>query len=433
MIRSRMLVVTLVAVFLAAAAWSADTPGGWSDGLPRALPEEVGLSQERLDRIGAVMERYIEEGRIAGAIGLVSRRGKVAYFETFGNQDVEAGTPMAPDAIFRIYSMSKAVTSVAVMILHEEHGFSLNTAASHWLPELAAMDVAVDRTDPASGQRKYSIVPAKSDMTVRDLLTHTSGLSYAGPRDARRQSIFEKLGVRDRDQTLEEFVQRIAQAPLHNHPGEVWQYGYSMDVLGRLVEVISGDPFDVFLEERVFAPLRMKDTAFSVPAGQENRLAVLYSPIEDRTLRRSTSAAQDSYLRPAKLLYGGAGLVSTTEDYLRLCQMLLNGGELGGVRILGRKSVELMSSDHIGDIPRVGSLSGEGNGFGLTFRVNLSPGLNGALGSVGEYSWGGAAGTRFWIDPAEEMVTLFMVQILPYRGLPYGTEFKNLVYQAIVD
>ena len=401
--------------------------------LPSASPAAVGLSSERLDRITKVMNEAVEDGRMAGGIGLIARKGKVAYFETYGDQDRENDIAMKKDAIFRIYSMSKAVTGVAVMILYEEEGFPLSTPVKRWLPELGDLQVAVDRTDLETGERVFRLEPTHRDMTVRDLLTHTSGISYGGPVDARGQRYYQQFNARERDIDLEELTKRLGKAPLHNHPGTVWQYGLSMDVLGRLVEVISGRTFDVFLEQRIFEPLGMVDTAFFVPSDKKERLAVLYTPDGDGPVKRSTAPPQDSYHTKPSIFFGGAGLVSTTADYLRLTQMLLNGGELDGTRILGRKTVELMSADHIGDLPRVGGLIADHDGFGLTFRVNTSPGLSGALGSVGEYSWGGAAGTRFWIDPAEEMVTLFMVQILPHTGITLGTEFKNLAYQAIVD
>ena len=401
--------------------------------VPSASPETLGLSTERLARITEVMNQAVEDGRMAGGIGLIARRGKVAYFETYGHQDREGELAMEKDAIFRIYSMSKAVTGVAVAILYEEHGFPLSTPVKRWLPELDDMKVAVDRMDPDTGERLFRLEPARRDITVRDLLTHTAGISYGGPKDARGKSFYQEAGVREPGIDLEEFTKRLGTAPLHNHPGTVWQYGLSMDVLGRLVEVISGQTFDVFLEERIFAPLGMVDTAFFVPAGKEDRLTVLYSPADEGAVKRSSAPPQTSYLTKPSIFYGGAGLVSTTKDYFRLTQMLLNYGELDGVRILGRKTVELLSADHIGALPRVGNLIAPHDGFGLTFRVNTSPGLSGALGSAGEYSWGGAAGTRFWIDPEEEMVTLFMVQILPHTGITLGTEFKNLAYQAIVD
>ena len=270
-------------------------------------------------------------------------------------------------------------------------------------------------------------------MSVRDLLTHSSGLSYEGPRDARGERLYQKLGIdaSSNDLTLADLVRKIGEAPLHDQPGTVWRYGLSIDVLGRLVEVMSGQPFDEFLESRIFQPLRMRDTAFWVPAEKKSRLTAIYTRGDDGKLRPYANPPRD-YLSKPKLASGGGGLASTTRDYLRFVQMLLDGGELGGRRLLSRKTVELMASDAIGDQPRAGNL-GPGDGFGLTFRVNESPGRNGALGSAGEYSWGGAAGTRFWIDPKEDMVTIFMIQILPHEGLTYGSEFKTLAYQSIVD
>jgi CubicO group peptidase (beta-lactamase class C family) len=423
------LAVLVVSLLVAAAPLAAaDQP----QSLATALPEDVGLSSERLARIGEVMDGYVEAGAIPGAIGVVARRGKIAYFETFGFADRESKKPMAKDTLFRMYSMTKAVTGVAVMILHEEAGFSLTTPVSRWLPELKNLQVAVESVDAATGDRRYRLEPAARELTVADLLRHTDGLSYAGPFDEKGERAYEKLGVGSQDQTLEEFVAKLAKAPLHDHPGTVFRYGYGMDVLGRLVEVISGQRYDRFLEERIFRPLGMGDTAFYAPAAKKERLATLYAPSEDGGIKRSLAPAQTSFLSEPKIFWGGAGLVSTAMDYLRFSLMLLNGGELEGVRLLSRKSVELMASDHLGDLPRVGLL-GEGDGFGFTFRVNLSPGKNGALGSVGEYGWGGAAGTRFFIDPQEEMVTLFFIQILPHQTLTYGSELKNLVYQSIVD
>ncbi len=432
------LVVAVVVAAMAAAPALAATPAlAAADAtLTVTRPEQVGLSSERLARIDAAMNAYIEAGKIAGATGLVARRGEIAYFNTYGYRDLESKEPMPEDALFRIYSMSKAVTGVAVMILHEKYGFPLRTPASRWIPALGDHEVAVWSVDPATGDPSLELVPSNRDMTVQDLLTHTAGISYGGPRNARGGSWYAELGVGSRDQTLEEFTNKLGQAPLHNHPGTVWRYGYGMDVLGRLVEVISGRTFDVFLEEEIFAPLGMKDTAFFVRPGTEDRLAVLYTPdreADDGTITRSNAPPQNSYLTKPKIFYGGAGLVSTTTDYFRMIQMLLDGGRHEGGQMLSRKSVELLSSDHIGDMPRVGQLLGPGDGFGLTFRVNRSPGMNGTNGSVGEYSWGGAAGTRFWIDPEEEMVGVFMIQILPHAGLTYGTEFRNLAYQAIVD
>ena len=406
---------------------------GNGKGLRMGTPEEAGLSKERLDRIGRTMQQHIAAGRVAGAIGLIARRGKIGYFETYGMMDKEAGKPMRKDAIFRIYSMTKAVTGVATMILYEENKFSLNDPVSKYLPELGAMKVAVDKKDQETGKRTYFVVPAEREMTIRDLLRHTSGLNYQGPRDEKGDLMYPRLGVNRADITIEEAVKRMGKAPLVHHPGTVWDYSLSIDVLGRLIEVTSGKPLDQFFEERIFKPLGMVDTGFHVPESKWDRLTALYTPNEDRTIKRHPGPPQESYKKPAVLLLGGAGLVSTAMDYARFIQMLLDGGELDGARILSRKSVELMSCDHLGDLPRTGILLPQGYGFGLTFAVNLGPGKTGNIGSTGEYNWGGAAGTRFWIDPKEEMIGIFLVQILPHTNLTYRGEFKQLAYQAIAD
>ena len=423
----RLLITLLLFTSLAMAL-----PGN-GKGLRMGTPEEAGLSKERLDRIGRTMQQHIAAGRVAGAIGLIARRGKIGYFETYGMMDKEAGKPMRKDAIFRIYSMTKAVTGVATMILYEENKFSLNDPVSKYLPELGAMKVAVDKKDQETGKRTYFVVPAEREITIRDLLRHTSGLNYQGPRDEKGDLMYPRLGVNRADITIEEAVKRMGKAPLVHQPGTVWDYSLSIDVLGRLIEVTSGKPLDQFFEERIFKPLGMVDTGFHVPESKWDRLTALYTPNEDRTIKRHPGPPQESYKKPAVLLLGGAGLVSTAMDYARFIQMLLDGGELDGARILSRKSVELMSCDHLGDLPRTGILLPPGYGFGLTFAVNLGPGKTGNIGSTGEYNWGGAAGTRFWIDPKEEMIGIFLVQILPHTNLTYGSEFKQLAYQAIAD
>jgi CubicO group peptidase (beta-lactamase class C family) len=295
------------------------------------------------------------------------------------------------------------------------------------------MQVAVEGVDPKTGEHTYRLEPTRRDITVHDLLTHSSGLSYDGPRDAHGELVYKKLGIDASagDITLADLIGRIAKAPLHDQPGTTWRYGLSIDVLGRLVEVISGQPLDEFFSQRILQPLHMRDTAFWVPPEKKDSLAAIYKLEPDGKLIDYPNPPRDFFSQP-KLLSGGGGLVSTARDYVRFAQMLLDGGELGGRRLLSRKTVELMSSDAIGDEPRAGNL-GPGDGFGLTFRVNLNPGRNGALGSAGEFGWAGAAGTRFWIDPKEDMVTVFMIQILPHDRLTYGGEFKTLAYQAIAD
>ena len=400
--------------------------------LQTVSPERIGLSAERLDRIDRVMEEYVAAGRMSGAIGLIARQGQIGYFQTWGYMDKEAGTKMSKDAIFQMYSMTKAVTGVATMILFEEGHYFLNDPVSKYLPELGGLDVAIEETDPSTGKRVVYTVPSKQDMTIRDLLRHTSGLSYRGARAADGKHFYDQVGV-EKAKTLKDMIKRIAKVPLEHQPGTTWHYGYSNDVLARLVEVVSGMPVDRFFQERIFGPLKMVDTGFHVPKEKWDRLAVLYTPNDDGTVRRSTEPPQERYKYPPTKLQGGTGLVSTTTDYFRFCAMLANGGEFDGVRILSRKSVELMRADHLGDIPSVGGTLAPGYGFGLTFAVNRGPGETGVIGSKGTYRWGGAAGTRFWIDPKEAMIGVYMVQILPHTGLTYGHEFKRLAYQAIVD
>ena len=393
-------------------------------------PEQIGLSTKRLARIDRVMRGHVDADRMVGGIGLIARRGKIGYFQTWGQMDKENSKPMRKDAIFRMYSMTKAVTGVATMILLEEGHFFLDDPVSKFLPELGGLEVAVDETDAQTGKRVFYTTPSRRDITIQDLLRHTSGLSYRGPRDADGELFFRKADVSG-SKTIEEMIKRIAKAPLLHQPGTTYRYGYSTDVLARLVEVVSGTPVNQFFEERIFEPLKMATTGYHVPEGDWDRFTTLYAPNKDKTLRRSTSPAQDKHKKPTTLFQGGDGLVSTTMDYARFCQMLANNGELDGARILSRKSVELMSADHLSHMPQVGNMPGWG--YGLTFAVNRGPGKTGRLGSKGEYRWGGAAGTRFWIDPAEEMIGVFMVQILPHSGLTYGDEFKRLAYQAIAD
>lgn len=393
--------------------------------LPTATPEQIGLSHERLNRINNLMREHVEAGRLAGASGLIARNGKVAFRETWGE--------MKADSIVRMYSMTKAVTGVAAMILYEEGRFSLTDPLSKYLPEFSHMRVAHESFD-ASGKRTYYTVPAERPITVRDLFRHTTGLDYAGPKDENGEAAYKKLemsgGAPQVTFDLAEAVKRLATAPLNDQPGTMFRYGYSIDVLGRLVEVVSGKTLDRFFEDRIFTPLGMKDTAFFVPEEKWNRLAVLYAPKQGGGLQRFAGGAQESFKKKPALLLGGAGLTSTLDDYARFCMMLVNGGELDGVRILSRKSVELMRSDHLGNLGRAGLLS-EGEGFGLTFAVNLGPGKNPSVGSQGEYHWGGAAGTAFWIDPQEHMIGVFLMQVLPPTNIPAGEQFKRMAYLAL--
>jgi CubicO group peptidase (beta-lactamase class C family) len=395
-------------------------------GLPTAAPEQAGLSHERLDRINGIMREHIAQGRLNGASGLIARNGKVVFKETWGEYK--------PDTIVRMYSMTKAVTGVAAMILYEEGRFNLNDPVSKYLPEFSKMRVGHESFD-ATGRRTYYTVPAERPITVRDLFRHTTGLDYAGPKDETGENVYKKIemmgGAPLVPFDLAEAVRRLASVPLNDQPGTMFRYGYSIDVLGRLVEVLSGKTLDQFFAERIFQPLGMTDSGFFVPEEKWKRLAVLYAPKRGGGgIQPSTSPAQESFKKKPALLLGGAGLVSTLDDYSRFCMMLVNEGQLDGVRILSRKSVELMHSDDLGNLPRAGVLP-DGYGFGLTFAVNLGPGKVGSVGSAGEYWWAGAAGTNFWIDPKEHMIGVFLINVLPPTDIPAADQFKRMAYLAL--
>ncbi len=399
----------------------------WGQGFPTVKPEEVGLSSERLERITVAMQQHIDDKELAGVVGLIARRGKIAYFETLGMRDREAARPMEEDTLFRIYSMTKPITSVAVMMLYEEGRFYLGDEVSKYIPALANLDVMMESTDPETGEKSFRLKPSEKDMTVQDLLRHTSGLTYGIFGSTKVDEMYKKAGIADG--TVEDMVEKLGILPLMHEPGTEWHYSVSTDVLGRLVEVLSGVSFDQFLQERIFKPLGMDDTAFYIPQEKVDRLAAMYHIDEEKKLQRGDEdEAADS--KPT-FLSGGGGLFSTTEDYLKFCQMMLNGGELNGVRILSRKTVELMTRDHmVGISTAVDDVDGQG--FGLGFAVCLDPAQKSAVDSVGTYHWGGAAHTRFWIDPEEEFIGVFMVHIFnPQRD--YQEQFRILSYQAIDD
>lgn len=442
----RHVLISLLIVLLALSINPASGPissaaSGKSDHeFPAVAPEEVGMASARLANIREVMNRHLAEKQIPGASGLIARRGKIAYQETFGMADMETGKPMRMDTIHRIYSMSKPITSVAVMMLYEEGRFQLNDPVSKYLPEFSKMQVWVDEKDPQTGQPMLKTAPAKRPITIRDLLRHTAGLTYGVFGDTPVDREYRKARILG-ESNLAEFVKDLAAIPLQYEPGTRWHYSVSVDVLGRLVEVLSGKSFDQFLQERIFTPLDMKDTGFTVPADKKDRLAALYTLTKEGKLQpaKICSTRQEciekfpnavpSFLQSLGMQSGGGGLVSTAYDYLHFCQMMLNQGQYNGKRLLSRKTVQLMSSDSLGTIPGMGP----GYGFGLGFQVSKAPGEAGMMGSPGEYNWGGAAGTKFWIDPQEELIGIFMIQILPHTGLEYGSEFRVLTYQAIAD
>lgn len=403
----------------------------FAQALPEARPEALGFAPERLARVSATVSRYVDEGRIAGAVTLVARQGQVVQFEAFGRADIEKKVAMRRDTLFRIASMSKAVTSIAAMILVEEGRLALNDPVSRFLPAFAKTTLAVPPPAGAVPGSPVSVVPAKRAITVRDLLTHTAGISYgSGPAEAR----YKEAGLHgwyfaDEAEPIGVLMERLASLPFDAQPGEKWVYGFGSDVLGAVVEKASGQSLDVFFRARIFEPLKMVDTTFFVPSEKRARLATVYS-VKDGRLERAPEEGmgQGAYVDgPRACFSGGAGLVSTAQDYARLLLMLANGGALDGVRVLSPKTVELMTANH------VGSLYDEGRtGFGLGFEIVEHVGRAGRLSSVGEFSWGSAYYSRYWVDPEDQVIGLFLAQLVPSGGLDLQGKFRTLVYQAIV-
>jgi len=394
-------------------------------------PEKVGFSSERLGRINTVMQRYVDEQKAAGFVTLIARRGQVVHFEKCGMAEIETNKPMALDTIFRIYSMTKPITSVAVLMLMEEGRLRLDDPVARYIP--AFKDVKVLDTNGAWGAQ---FVDPIRPITIHDLLTHTAGLSYGfEPHhyiDTLYTKLWEKLG-KNPQLTLQNWIEEIAQIPLVYQPGTRYRYSVATDVLGYLVEVVAGLPFANFLQQRIFAPLGMPDTSFFVPQEKLSRFATTYGPNPQGGLSVVDAAQTSDYLRAERRTSGGGGLVSTTSDYLRFAQMLLNKGELDGVRLLGRKTVERMTTD---SLPLGVSLDNDpsrGVGFGLGVSVLNDLGKAKVLGSVGNYGWGGAANTNFWIDPKEELIGILMLQFMPPETYPVVADFRNLTYQALVD
>lgn len=399
-------------------------------------PEDTGLSSTRLKLIEGWADNLVASKKLAGLITVVARRGKIAHHHVTGLSDIANGTKMATDTIFRIYSMTKPLTSVAIMMLYEEGRFQLDDPISKFAPMFKNMRVA------SGGMRgKIDTVPANREITFRDLLTHTSGLTYGFMEATNVDALYRKVGIdfQTAKVSLEEMCARLAELPLIAQPGAEWNYSVATDVLGYLVQVIAGQRFDDFLEERIIRPLGMVDTAFHVPANKLSRFACNYNVEADGSLKLIDSPAKSHFTTKRDIVSGGGGLVSTAADYMRFSQMMLNKGELDGVRLLGRKTVELMTSNHLrGDMadmgqPRFSESSYEGIGFGLGFSVTLDPAKAQILGTPGEYAWGGAASTAFWVDPAEEMIVLLLTQAMPSSAYPIRRELRVLSYQAVID
>ncbi|MDH3205463.1 MAG: beta-lactamase family protein [Gemmatimonadota bacterium] len=397
--------------------------------LPRGTPEEVGLSSERLARVSEVFSGYADEGRMAGAVGMVVRHGKLAWVDAWGSRDVAEQDPMQADDIFRIYSMTKPITSVAVMMLYEEGLFFLDDPVGRYLPELANLPVA--KLAEATGPDDIPTERAARQMTIRDLLRHTSGLTYGTFSNTAVDQLYRRDDVGNQT-TLADMVTALSDVPLAYHPGTTWNYSLSTDVLGRLVEVLSGQTFDAFLRERIFEPLGMDDTGFFVRPADRDRFAQIYGHAGGRGGPLTLEAQETGGYTPEVTRFsGGGGLVSTARDYSRFAQMLLNGGELDGYRILSPTTIDLMTTDHLGDDGT--SFLAPGWGFGLGFTIKNQPALDGLPDSVGTYYWFGVAGTSFWIDPDRDLIGIFMIQIRPNRDVNFRDQFKRLVYQAVVD
>ncbi|MBK9152936.1 MAG: beta-lactamase family protein [Chloracidobacterium sp.] len=420
------LLVRLTAAALLAASLSFHSAG---QEIPRAKPEDVGMSRARLATLSAALDKYAADGRLAGGVVHVLRKGRLAYSHKFGHRDREADSPMREDSIFRIASQTKALVSVGIMMLQEDGKLLISDPLSKFIPEFANSTVAV----PKEGGG-YDVVKAKRQITLRDLLTHTAGISYgSGPgRDKWEAAKITGFYFADRDEPIADTIVRMAALPMDAHPGEKYIYGYSTDILGVVIERASGQSLDRFLQQRIFEPLDMKDTSFYLPREKESRLSVVYSSLNGNLTRAvdpGTFIGQGHYVNgPRKSFSGGAGMLSTARDYSRFLQMLLNGGDLNGRRILGRKSVDLMTVDHLR-----GLAYRDGQGFGLGFTVVKDVGAYGAPASVGEYGWGGAYHTNYWVDPKEGLVVVYMTQLIPAGGIDDFGKLRALVYAAIED
>ena len=421
---------SVLALFVALLFCALATPQVFSQPFAPASPEEAGVSSERLARIDAVLEEYIEQQRLPGAALVIGRRGHVVYARAFGYRDREAEEPLDVTDLFRIASQTKAVISVGVMILQEQGRLLIDQNLSDFIPEFDSTTVAVPKEEGS-----YEIVAAHRSITVRDLLTHTAGIGYGWGPGAEH---WVEAGIQgwyfaDRDEPIAETVERMGNLPMAAQPGEEFVYGYATDILGVVIERASGMSLDKFLQVEIFEPLGMVDTHFYVPPEKADRLAVVYSVTERNGMARAPDPGrmigQGMYLEgPRKSFSGGAGLVSTPGDYARFLEALRRGGILDGARILSPKTVQLMTVDHAHD-----AWQGDGGGFGLGFGITEEIGWNGLPGSPGAYTWGGAYHSTYWVDPSEELVVSYMTQVIPAWGLDDHQRLRALVYQALVD
>ena len=384
--------------------------------LPHAQPAEVGLCPDRTQQLMGVLRREVASARLPGAVAMIARQGKIALLDAVGQQDPNTGSVMKTDSIFRIYSMTKPVVSVAVMMLVERGQLLLSDAVSRWLPEYANQQVAT----------AHGLEPVQREASVQDLLRHTAGLTYEFLGASSVQQQYAQVNIASRDRSNDEFSKTLAALPLQFQPGSMWAYSRATDVLGRLVEVVSGHSLGVFLKQEIFDPLGMVDTGFSVPPEHHHRIAEPFAHDPDGGVPMKVIEPREVPAMEA----GGGGLMSTAMDYTRFLQCLRNRGELDGVRLLGPHTLDFMTADHLGDIPADGTLLPPGHGFGLGFAVRTHLGLSPVPGSVGLYYWGGIAGTTFFVDPALDMYAMLLIQAPNQRDY-YRPLFRNLVYAAL--
>lgn len=421
MARLLLLSSTLAALAFAPSLYAQDRDLG------RASPQEVGLSVDGVNDLADAMRKEVDDGNLAGVVSALMRNGKLVHLDAHGYQSVEGQVPVTEDTIFRIFSMTKPVTSVALMMLLEEGKFSLDDAVSQYIPELANLEVAIE-----DGPGGFPVTePANHEMTIRELMSHTGGLTYGLFSRSQVDSQYMAANILDTDGTLQDMIDKLARIPLRQQPGTLWHYSVSVDVQGRLVEVLSGMTFADFLQERIFAPLGMTDTGFYVPDEKRDRFATMYMSGQNGLVAPNDGFGGD-YVAPITFPSGGGGLASTIGDYMRFTQMLANGGELNGVRLLNQASVDAMRSNQLPD--GMAEIPGyPGNQFGLNFAVVTDPARNDG-GSEGSYWWWGIGGTWFWIDPVEDLVFIGMIQ---NRNLGYARQLqgisKRMVYGAIVD
>lgn len=397
----------------------------------KTAPEKVGMSSERLEYLTSTFQEYVDNEELSGAVVLVARRGQIAYFKSFGKSDIKNNIPMEENSIFRIASQTKAIVSVGIMILQEEGKLLISDPVGKYIPAFNETTVAVPKEDGG-----YEIVKANRPITIRDLLTHTAGIGYGG---GIASELWEKAKIQgwyfaDRDEPIQATVTRMASLPFEAQPGEKFVYGYNTDILGALIELVSGEPLNRFLKNRILDPLDMNDTHFYLPKNKNERLTVVYSSTEDGLKRAADPGdmvGQGAYVNGPRMSFsGGAGYLSTALDYAGFLQMMLNGGEFNGERIISSKTVELMTVNHLGEVTFPWA---KGTGFGLGFSTVNDVGSRGLLGSKGEYGWGGAYHSIFWVDPEEDLVVVYFTQLIPEKGLHDHGKLRALVYQALIN